>query len=87
MDGLSSAVSMKVNCDLPLTVMASSFYRLLGTKVAQGYQTANLNQILRELVNAVAHMAIAEKESHSPSSAMENYTLAIEKGMLEFCRY
>jgi hypothetical protein len=32
MDALSSAVPMKVNCDLQLTIMASSLYRLLGTK-------------------------------------------------------
>ena len=30
MDALSSAVAMKVNCDLQLTLMASSLYRLLG---------------------------------------------------------
>lgn len=30
MDTLSSAVAMKVNCDLQLTLMAGSLYRLLG---------------------------------------------------------
>jgi hypothetical protein len=30
MDALSSAVAMKVNCDLQLTLMASSLYRLMG---------------------------------------------------------
>jgi hypothetical protein len=58
----SSAVAMKVNCDLLLTVMASSLYRLLGTKVAQGYETAKSKHIFRDLVNATAHVVITEKE-------------------------
>ena len=35
MDALSSAVAMKVNCDLQLTLMASSLYRLLAVRVGQ----------------------------------------------------
>jgi hypothetical protein len=33
MDALSSAVAMKVNCDLQLTLMGSSLYRMLGTTI------------------------------------------------------
>ncbi|MGA2402547.1 MAG: hypothetical protein ABSG91_12720 [Syntrophobacteraceae bacterium] len=40
MDALSSAVAMKINCDVLLTIMASSLYRLLGARVANGYATA-----------------------------------------------
>jgi hypothetical protein len=36
MDALSSAVAMKVNCDLQLTLMASSLYRLLAVRVGNG---------------------------------------------------
>jgi len=36
MDALSSAVAMKITCDLQLTLMASSLYRLLGTQVGKG---------------------------------------------------
>jgi hypothetical protein len=32
MDALSSAVAMKVNCDVQLTLLASSLYRLLGQR-------------------------------------------------------
>lgn len=32
MDALSSSVALKVNCDLQLTLMASSLYRLLGAR-------------------------------------------------------
>ncbi len=39
MDALSSAVALKVDCDLQLTLMASSFYRLFGAQIANGYET------------------------------------------------
>ena len=40
MDALSSAVALKVNCDLQLTLMASSLYRLLGCRIGRGYEQA-----------------------------------------------
>jgi transposase len=74
MDALSSVVAMKVNCDVVLTVMASSLYRLIGTKVAQGYETAKSKHIFRDLVNASAQVVVAEndisihmqKRAHNP---------------------
>ncbi|MHC1741729.1 MAG: transposase [Syntrophobacteraceae bacterium] len=74
MDALSSVVAMKVNCDVVLTVMASSLYRLLGAKVAQGYETAKSKHIFRDLVNATGLVAIGEnditiqmhKRAHNP---------------------
>ncbi|MBI3264111.1 MAG: hypothetical protein HYZ58_13320 [Acidobacteria bacterium] len=62
MDALSSAVAMKVNCDLPLTLMASSLYRLLGTKVGNGYAEAKADHIFRDLVDATATVTITESE-------------------------
>jgi len=62
MDALSSVVAMKVNCDLQLTLMASSLYRLLGTEVGQGYQTATSRHLFRDFVEATAQVHILEKE-------------------------
>ena len=62
MDALSSAVAMKINCDVLLTLMASSLYRLLGLKVGNGYQTAKSKHIFRDLVNATANLRITEKD-------------------------
>ena len=62
MDALSSAVAMKINCDVLLTIMASSLYRLLGTKVANGYETAKSKHIFRDLVNATANLSITKNE-------------------------
>jgi Transposase DDE domain len=58
MDALSSAVPMKVNCDLQLTIMASSLYRLLGSKVGNGYAEAKADHIFRDLVDATATVTI-----------------------------
>jgi hypothetical protein len=62
MDALSSAVAMKVSCDLQLTLMASSLYRLLGEKLGNGYATAKSQHIFRDFINAVAHVTISEKD-------------------------
>ncbi|MEN6441744.1 MAG: hypothetical protein ABFD97_24545 [Syntrophobacter sp.] len=62
MDALSSAVAMKINCDVLLTVMASSLLRLLGTKVGNGFETAKPKHIFRDLVTATANLSIAQNE-------------------------
>ena len=62
MDALSSVVAMKVNCDLQFTLMASSLYRLLGTEIGQGYQTAISRHLFRDFVEATAQVQILEKE-------------------------
>ena len=62
MDALSSVVAMKVNCDLQLTLMASSLYRLLGTEIGQGYQTAISRHLFRDFVEATAQVQIFEKD-------------------------
>ena len=74
MDALSSAVAMKVNCDLQLTLMASSLYRLLGAQIGSGYEAAKSRHIFRDFVNATAQVSIDEraidvrfqKRSHNP---------------------
>ncbi len=62
MDALSSVVAMKVNCDLQLTLMASSLYRLLATEIGHGYQTAISRHLFRDFVEATAQVHILEKD-------------------------
>ncbi len=62
MDALSSAVPMKVNCDLQLTLMASSLYRLLGAHIGNGYATAKSRHIFRDFIDAVGHVTLTEDE-------------------------
>lgn len=62
MDALSSAVPMRTDCDLQLTLMASSLYRLLGTQVGNGYKTARSQHIFRDFIDATATVQITERE-------------------------
>jgi hypothetical protein len=74
MDALSSAVAMKVDCDLQLTLMASSLYRLLAAHIGNGYQTAKSRHIFRDFVDATASVSIGaqhvqvkfQKRAHNP---------------------
>jgi transposase len=61
MDALSSAVALKVNCDLQLTLMASSLYRYLGQRIGHGYETAKSRHIFRNFIDATALIDIGEK--------------------------
>ena len=73
-DALSSAVAMKVNCDLQLTLMASSLYRLLGALIGNGYQHAKSRHLFRDFVEATAQVEITtdtievrfQKRAHNP---------------------
>lgn len=74
MDALSSAVAMKVNCDLQLTLMAGSLYKLLASRVAHGYEEAKADRLFRDFVDAVATVQITkdqvvvrfQKRAHNP---------------------
>ncbi len=62
MDALSSAVAMKVNCDLQLTLMGSTLYRLLGTKLGKGYEVARASHIFRDFLHAAAQVTLTHKD-------------------------
>ena len=74
MDALSSAVALKVNCDLQLTLMASSLYRLLAVRVGNGYESAKSRHLFRDFVDATATVTLGEtdvlirfpKRAHNP---------------------
>jgi hypothetical protein len=74
MDALSSAVAMKVNCDLQLTLMASSLYRLLAARIGHGYERAESRHLFRDFVDATASVEIDptrihvhfQKRAHNP---------------------
>jgi transposase len=62
MDTLSSAVALKVNCDLQLTLMASSLYRLFGTRIGHGYQTAKSQHLFEDFIDANATVMLTGRE-------------------------
>jgi hypothetical protein len=53
---------MKVNCDLQLTLMASSLYRLLAVRIGHGYESAKSRHLFRDFIDATAGTAIDEDE-------------------------
>jgi hypothetical protein len=62
MDALSSAVAMKIDCDLQLTLMSSSLYRLLARRIGRGYEQAKSRHLFRDFVDATAKVTIGESE-------------------------
>ena len=74
MDALSSAVAMKVNCDLQLTLMASSLYRLLACRLGNGYDKVKARHLFTDFVDAAAQIHIGsraievrfQKRAHNP---------------------
>lgn len=62
MDALSSAVAMKVNCDLQLTLMASSLYRLLAARIGHGYETAKSRHLFNDFIHAGATIDLEERD-------------------------
>jgi hypothetical protein len=73
-DALSSAVALKVNCDLQLTLMASSLYRHLAQRIGNGYETVKSRHLFRDFIDATAHIDIDrravcvqfQKRAHNP---------------------
>jgi hypothetical protein len=73
-DALSSAVALKVNCDLQLTLMSSSLYRQFGQRIGHGYEKAKSRHIFRDFIDATAAIDINEsticvqfqKRAHNP---------------------
>jgi hypothetical protein len=74
MDSLSSAVALKVNCDVQLTLMASSLYRYLGQRIGHGYETAKSLHLFSDFIDAAARLEIDkqaiwvhyQKRAHNP---------------------
>lgn len=74
MDALSSAVALKVNCDLQLTLLGSALYRLLGRRIGHGHERARPQSLFRAFINATAGVNITpdaivvrfQKRAHNP---------------------
>jgi hypothetical protein len=62
MDALSSAVALKVNCDVQLTLMASSLYRYLGRTIGNGYETVKSQHLFNDFVDATGRVTIGKRE-------------------------
>lgn len=61
MDALSSSVALKVKCDVQLTILASSLYRMLANRIGSGYETAKSQHLFRAFIDATATVVIRKK--------------------------
>lgn len=62
LDALSSAVALHITCDLQLTLMASSLYRLLGARIGHGYEVAKSRHLFRDFIDATAVIQVTKQE-------------------------
>jgi len=83
MDALSSAVALKVTCDLQLTLMGSSLYRMLGERIGGAYATAESRHIFRDFVEASARVRISEKEIAVQFGKRAHNPLLVDAGFAE----
>lgn len=73
LDSLSSAVALKVDFDVLLTVIASALYRLLARRL-KGYERATAAQVFRRFLHSPAEIAVTPeavivtlpKRAHNP---------------------
>ena len=78
MDALSSAVPMRINVDVQLTVMASVLYRLLGARVGKGYEKAEARTLFHDLARHAGKVTITHNEVivQMRARAKDNYLIA-----------
>jgi hypothetical protein len=80
-DALSSAVAMKVDFDLTLTVIATGLYRLLG-KQLHGFGHAKARQLFRRFLDTNAKIDVAPEGVHVRLPRRAHNPLLLESGLL-----
>jgi len=82
-DALSSAVALKINCDLQLTLMGSSLYRTLGARIGGAYTTAESRHIFRDFVEASARVSVTDHTVHVQFGKRAHNPLLISAGFAQ----
>jgi hypothetical protein len=80
-DALSSAVAMKVDFDLILSVIATGIYRLLGMRV-HGFEHAKARQIFRRFLNTSATVDVSPDRVRVRLPRRAHNPLLIDSGVL-----
>ena len=83
LDALSSAVPLRIEVDLQLTLTASSHYHLLARRIARGMEAAKPRTLFEKLVRTRASIRIRDdivvtlpRPAHSPYLLAAGYTKA-----------
>jgi hypothetical protein len=80
-DALSSAVAMKVDFDLILTVIATGLYRLLGTRL-HGFEHAKARQLFRRFLDTHAKVDVSPDGVRVRLPRRAHNPLLLHSGML-----
>jgi hypothetical protein len=80
-DALSSAVAMKVDFDLILTVIATGLYRLLGTHL-HGFEHAKARQLFRRFLDTYAKVDVSPDGVRVSLPRRAHNPLLLHSGML-----
>lgn len=80
-DALSSAVAMKVDFDVTLTVIATGLYRLLG-KHLHGFERAKARQIFRRFLDTTAKVEVTPQQVCVRLPRRAHNPLLLESGLL-----
>ena len=78
---LSSAVAIKVDFDLVLTLVAQAVYRILAAKL-RGYEDASPRTIFRKFVDTPATVIVGEKEIEIRLNKRADNPILLKSGML-----
>ncbi len=81
LDALSSAVAMKVDFDVTLTVIATGLYRLLG-KHLHGFEHAKARQVFRRFLDTTATVDVTPERVRVRLPRRAHNPLLIESGLL-----
>jgi hypothetical protein len=81
LDALSSAVAMKVDFDVTLTVIASGLYRLLSQHL-HGFEHAKARQLFRRFLDTTATVSITPGHVHVQLPRRAHNPLLLESGLL-----
>ena len=82
MDALSSAVGLKVDCDMALLVIASGLYRLLARRM-RGYGDAQARHIFRDLIDTPADVTVAGREVEVRFHRRAHLPIILASGLLD----
>jgi len=82
MNALSSAVSLKVDFDMTLLVVASGLYRLLAGRM-RGYGDAQARQTFRDLVAMPATVTVTEHEVEVSFHRRSHLPIVLASGLMD----
>jgi hypothetical protein len=82
MDALSSAVSLKVDLDMGLLVIARGLYRLLSQRM-RGYADSQARQIFRDLIAMPANVSVTDDEVEVSFLRCAHLPIILASGLMD----